>query len=99
MFIGNLFDADLIEAIADANSQLVEPISSTEQLEQIQSIGNGVIKCSICGKAIFDRFSNNPDPVKTGENERCCKVCDNRYVIPARMGLTGLAALQWFDNA
>ena len=41
-------------------------------------------KCSICGE-IFEGFGNNPYPVTKGENDRCCDVCNNTKVIPARI--------------
>lgn len=38
-------------------------------------------KCCICGKE-FSEWGNNPWPFK---GEECCNVCDNHYVIPARI--------------
>ena len=40
--------------------------------------------CSICGE-LFKGYGNNPDPVTTGENDRCCDICNAAQVIPARM--------------
>lgn len=38
--------------------------------------------CCICGKKI-DGYGNNPYPYK--EEGRCCKECNIKYVIPARI--------------
>jgi hypothetical protein len=43
-----------------------------------------MIKCCICGK-IIKGFGNNPWPVKTGEEDRCCDDCNWEFVIPARL--------------
>lgn len=40
-------------------------------------------KCAICGIE-FEGFGCNPDPVRRGENDRCCPQCDYIFVIPAR---------------
>lgn len=40
--------------------------------------------CCICGKE-FEGWGNNPYPVTKGENDRCCDICNARYVIPARV--------------
>src|SRR5262245_21429491 len=37
--------------------------------------------CSICHKH-FDEFGSNAEPVNSG---RCCNVCTDLYVIPARI--------------
>ena len=40
--------------------------------------------CCICGKE-FEGFGNNPYPVNKDENARCCDVCNDTVVIPARI--------------
>ena len=52
--------------------------------------------CCICGKEC-NEWGNNPDGAvwkdeqgkivfgKFDRNDKCCKECDNRYVIPGRM--------------
>ena len=40
--------------------------------------------CSICGKT-FTGWGNNPYPVTKGENDRCCDICNDTRVIPARL--------------
>lgn len=47
------------------------------------------MKCCICRKEIEIKLGgwdkgNNAEPVKSG---RCCDVCNDIYVIPARMAL------------
>lgn len=42
--------------------------------------------CSICGK-LFTGYGNNPYPVTTGKDDRCCDVCNDIVVIPSRLGL------------
>lgn len=37
--------------------------------------------CCICGRT-YTHWGNNADPVKNG---RCCDICNNLYVIPARI--------------
>ena len=39
--------------------------------------------CSLCGES-FSGFGNNPEPLKAYE-ERCCDVCNQTKVIPARL--------------
>ena len=50
-------------------------------------------KCSICGTKKRG-FGNNPWPVTTGEDDRCCDSCDANHVVPARF--RRLAA--WLDQ-
>lgn len=40
--------------------------------------------CCICGTR-FTGFGNNPWPVSTNENDRCCDDCNWSAVIPARL--------------
>ena len=40
--------------------------------------------CCICGKE-FEGFGNNPYPVNKDENARCCDVCNDTVIIPARI--------------
>jgi hypothetical protein len=41
--------------------------------------------CAMCGTT-YDRYGNNPDPL--GDHEaRVCTECNERFVIPARMGM------------
>lgn len=49
----------------------------------IELMENGKL-CCICGAPI-EGFGNNPDPVVTLENARCCDACNNDFVIPARI--------------
>lgn len=39
--------------------------------------------CCICGNEINDPYGNNPAPVK--EDGRCCNICNDTIVIPARI--------------
>ena len=41
--------------------------------------------CCICGKP-FTGWGNNPYPVNSDEDARCCDICNDRVVIPARIG-------------
>ena len=50
-----------------------------------------VINCSICDIEILDMLSHNAHPIKKeGSHDRCCKDCNFKHVIPARMELVGL---------
>ena len=43
-------------------------------------------KCCFCGKP-YNLYGNNPDPVDTRKNARCCNACNAKIVIPARLAL------------
>lgn len=43
-------------------------------------------KCCLCGNPI-DGYGNDPWPVSTAENARCCDTCNAAKVIPARLKL------------
>lgn len=43
-----------------------------------------MFECCICGRS-FEGFGNNPYPVNTDENARCCDECNWGQVIPARL--------------
>ena len=58
----------------------------------------GEVKCCFCGKPLWNRhhielndemkakyFGNNPYPVNTDENARCCDDCNCDIVIPKRL--------------
>lgn len=49
-----------------------------------KTTGRDAFKCSICGE-FFYGWGNNPYPVTTGENDRCCDICNETKVIPARL--------------
>lgn len=38
--------------------------------------------CCICKNELENEFGNNAEPIKVG---RCCDVCNDKYVIPARL--------------
>ena len=40
--------------------------------------------CCICG-CEFEGWGNNPYPVRTDEDARCCDDCNMTYVIPFRL--------------
>ena len=42
-------------------------------------------ECSICGEE-YRGFGNNADPINNG---RCCDICDDIKVIPARLKKAG----------
>ena len=46
------------------------------------------MKCCLCGKEIESKdkysYGNNPYPVCTIENARCCDECDKKIVSPYR---------------
>ena len=46
--------------------------------------GQPVFKCSICGQ-FFYGYGNNPYPVTRGSEDRCCDLCNDTRVIPARI--------------
>lgn len=43
------------------------------------------IKCAICGRELENKFGNNPYPIVEAEGARCCNVCNDNFVIPARI--------------
>lgn len=55
-----------------------------------------VIRCSICGKEINERESNNASPFKG----RCCNECNIKKIVPTRYALSKGYALMFdaFDN-
>ena len=48
-----------------------------------------IIRCSICGKEIDERESNNASPFKG----RCCNECNIKKVVPTRYALSKKCAL------
>ena len=48
------------------------------------------MNCAICGNEINNEFGNNPWPVRTDENARCCDECNTSFVIPYRVMLMRL---------
>lgn len=43
------------------------------------------IKCAICGKELRSKYGNNPYPVVQDNEARCCDMCNDNFVIPARI--------------
>lgn len=41
--------------------------------------------CCICGKECENEYGNNPYPLFTGKDERCCDKCNDSYVLYARL--------------
>lgn len=41
-------------------------------------------RCCLCGKEFYG-WGNNPWPVSTEEEDRCCDECNSKKVIPARI--------------
>lgn len=41
--------------------------------------------CCICGQE-FTGWGNNPYPVNSDEDARCCDICNDTVVVPARIG-------------
>ncbi len=46
--------------------------------------------CILCGAEI-DGFGNNPEPVASFDQGRCCDKCNRNLVIPARIKMAGEA--------
>lgn len=44
-----------------------------------------MIECCLCKKLIKMSQSNNPYPVDTNSEHRCCNECNDTKVIPARL--------------
>jgi hypothetical protein len=42
-------------------------------------------KCCLCGNTCENEWGNNPYPLSKNENDRCCNVCNDTKVIPARL--------------
>ncbi len=69
--------------------------------------GGQAMKCCICGGDVDKHYTpqgvmywdkgHNPDPVKTGEDDRCCDACNTNVVIPARFK-TLLPVTRWEDD-
>lgn len=49
------------------------------------------MKCAICGREI-NGFGNNPWPIRTAEEARCCDGCNSEFVIPIRIVTVGADA-------
>lgn len=47
-------------------------------------MNDDLIECCFCGATIEFWHSHNPDPVATGETDRCCGTCNGNKVLPAR---------------
>ena len=45
---------------------------------------NKIHTCCICGDT-FTGWGNNPWPLSDGEDDRCCDICNDTKVIPARL--------------
>jgi ribosomal protein L37AE/L43A len=45
------------------------------------------ISCSICKKTICKRLSNSCYPMGN-ENDRCCGICNDTYIIPLRFSIS-----------
>ncbi len=46
------------------------------------------MKCCICKKECENQWGNNPWPISTKKDDRCCNQCNVDYVIPARIILS-----------
>lgn len=46
---------------------------------------NRTVVCCFCGRVIPYWVSNNPYPVDTDPMARCCDMCNELKVIPARL--------------
>lgn len=57
------------------------------------------MKCCFCSKKCENQWGNNPWPLKTKENDRCCNVCNEQYVITARLiGATDIEEVKKYIN-
>jgi hypothetical protein len=43
-----------------------------------------VTRCELCGEW-FDGYGHNPEPLADFEEGRCCDICNDTKVIPARL--------------
>ena len=41
--------------------------------------------CCICGSKCENEWGNNPWPINTNEDARCCDICNETIVIPQRI--------------
>ena len=48
-----------------------------------------ITRCCLCGKVIDTWGSNNPDPLRSNPDQRCCDECFTEKVIPARQVMVG----------
>ena len=56
-----------------------------EILREIWGAPEGEEKtCCLCG-TVFTEWGNNPEPIKSFEEGKCCNWCNDKYVIPARL--------------
>jgi hypothetical protein len=53
-------------------------------------------ECALCG-AVYDTYGNNPDPLGNPDDygQRVCTDCNERFVIPARLGQISAARVKW----
>lgn len=58
------------------------------------------VKCSICGAVLkladdgYNAYPIRPSSNYGDEQNRCCRKCNNRYVVPARICLYRMSAAQ-----
>ena len=56
--------------------------------------------CCLCGEVIEDYMeSHNPEPLCESVNDRCCNLCNDFVVIPARMEQMLSANKEAIDSA
>tara|TARA_R110002020_G_scaffold369320_2_gene581149 strand:- start:3466 stop:3702 length:237 start_codon:yes stop_codon:yes gene_type:complete len=56
-----------------------------EILREIWGAPEGEKKtCCLCG-TVFTEWGNNPEPIKSFEEGKCCNYCNDKHVIPARI--------------
>ncbi len=52
--------------------------------------------CCLCNQQITGvHDDHNPAPLKTGENDRCCSLCNQELVIEARIAHLVLYGIPW----
>jgi len=90
-------NAACIEALAchltfrlTQNSKIISMVGEHDLDEFLTTIENRSLGecgvCCICG-GHYVLYGNNPAPVFTDEDDRCCDYCNRAVVIPARMKL------------
>lgn len=61
------------------------------------------MRCSICNQemthpTLKNYLGNNPFPIRTDENARCCDSCNENFVIPARIIALTQEVKPWIEQ-
>ena len=85
-------DAELADVYKDRITGMSEVDEAFDlNFDTINAFGEKLVEgkvkddiCCICGEKI-DGYGNNPEPYMSAENGHCCDLCNQKFVIPARL--------------